>query len=1193
MLVSLIGFWEWRSALLMALSIPVTLAMTFGMMSAIGLDLQQMSIASLIIALGLLVDDPVVAGDAIKRELGVGHPKKIAAWLGPTKLANAILFATITNIVAYVPYMLIPGDTGQFLYSLPVVIGCSLVASRLVSMTFIPLLGYYLLKPKLEPTIEQRKQSGFASLYYRFGQFAIQRRWAFLTGLTVVVIGGGVALGAQLKTQYFPTDLQYLSYVDVWLSEDAPLAATQETTEQVEAIIRRVAAEYGQHHGDDNGQPREVLRSLTTFIGGGAPRFWYSVAPEQSQLNYSQVVIEVFDKHDSRALSGDLQEALNREIAGARIDVRQLETGAPVGIPVSVRIVGEDIATLRHFAAQATAILRDTPYTTGVRDNWGPESMTVRLTTDTDRANMSNVTNADVAGASSTAISGAMLTTLREGSDQIPVMARLRMEERAALSDIRNLYVYSSSGPQKLPLEAIATLDYGMQSEKLQRRNQFRTITVSAFPAGGHLSSEVLMAAMPKFKELEQNAAAGLSLRDRRRVRRTGLGIPRPDDGDGAVGRHDLPGAGDPVPPRDQAVRGVRSDSLWLRRRAGHVVVDGRAVRVHGIPRHRQPGRRDRQPHHRAVRLHRGDAPAGQAARTGAARGRHRPVAAGDDHRGRDRDCPVSAGGARRPAVGADVLRADWRPDRGHLCDAHRGAGALRDLCARPEDHQVGHRAGGLMNAAAGVTVAVGVWETTRPPMTDSEPFDSSDSGQLRRLMALDALLPTLSGVLDVREVFVRISEITKQVLPHDIIGITLLEPDGIHATVHAMVASIQPQVPRRIVFDAPEMIVKPWDHVIVDDTHDDPVERERPAAKAGCRSVLRLPLREDSRFIGIFAFGSSTPRSYRESDVVVGKRIAAHVQLALSHARLAEERERMAKLRERATTMELLDEVLSAVTGSGELPVVWDRISAVAQKVLPHDALLLSALLPDGVRGRVYASKAPGSAPFAEYVTVPPAVINNPEWEYDLVEDLQSQPDQKNLESTRLGYRSALRIPLRLDGEFVAAVSFLSFTPSAYRVADVQTARRIGDRLVQSFARERRLALRKQADEASERASRLEARVRELTDELDSRTGYRRVVGESAKWREILTQATQVASTETTALLLGESGTGKEVVARFLHRASQRKNGPFVALNCAALPGAAARSRVVRIRTRRVYGGGEQQTRPARTSRRRHAASR
>src|SRR5262249_6097156 len=119
--VALIGFWEWRSALLLALSIPLTLAMTFGMMLALGLDIQQVSIASLIIALGLLVDDPVVAGDAIKRALGEGWKPLVAAWLGPTKLATAILFATLTNIAAYLPFLALPGDTGRFLYTLPIV----------------------------------------------------------------------------------------------------------------------------------------------------------------------------------------------------------------------------------------------------------------------------------------------------------------------------------------------------------------------------------------------------------------------------------------------------------------------------------------------------------------------------------------------------------------------------------------------------------------------------------------------------------------------------------------------------------------------------------------------------------------------------------------------------------------------------------------------------------------------------------------------------------------------------------------------------------------------------------------------------------------------------------------------------------------------------------------------------------------
>ena len=120
-IVSLIGFWEWRSAVLMAISIPITLAMTFAFAHVLGVDLQQVSIATLIIALGLLVDDPVVAGDSIKRCLAEYHPPVVAAWLGPTKLAHAILFATITNIVAYVPFLLLNGTTGEFLHSLPIV----------------------------------------------------------------------------------------------------------------------------------------------------------------------------------------------------------------------------------------------------------------------------------------------------------------------------------------------------------------------------------------------------------------------------------------------------------------------------------------------------------------------------------------------------------------------------------------------------------------------------------------------------------------------------------------------------------------------------------------------------------------------------------------------------------------------------------------------------------------------------------------------------------------------------------------------------------------------------------------------------------------------------------------------------------------------------------------------------------------
>jgi multidrug efflux pump subunit AcrB len=507
-LVSLVGFWEWRSALLMALSIPITLAMTFGMTWALGIDLQQVSIASLIIALGLLVDDPVVAGDAIKRDLALGHSRLVAPWLGPTKLAKAIMFATITNIVAYLPFMWLSGDSGVFLYSLPVVIGCSLVASRLVSMTFIPLLGYYLLRPKAELSVHERRKTGFFAAYYRIGSAAIEHRWAFLAGSLVVLALGGVFM-SQLKTQFFPQDLQYLSYVDVWLPEDAPASATGRVAERVEDTVERIADEYGHKHADKSGKPKPVLKSLTTFIGGGGPRFWFSATPEQSQQNYAQVLIEVVDKHDTNHLVDELQAELSWTIPGVRLDVRRLEIGPPVGIPVGVRVSGEDVATLRQLAGDVNAILRSIPAAARVRDNWGPESFAVRLRTDPDKANVSGLTNLDVAASSATAMNGHKVGVLRDRDEQIPIVARLRMEERAQLDDIRSLYVYASQGSQKIPLQSISSIVYDMQTEKLQRRNQFRTITISAFPEAGFLPSEVLNAALPRLKAFERTLPPG------------------------------------------------------------------------------------------------------------------------------------------------------------------------------------------------------------------------------------------------------------------------------------------------------------------------------------------------------------------------------------------------------------------------------------------------------------------------------------------------------------------------------------------------------------------------------------------------------------------------------------------------------------------------------------------------------------
>jgi len=420
-IVAFVGFREWRSALVMALSIPLTLALTFVFMWILDLDIQQMSIAALILALGLLIDDPVVAGDAIKRELDSGKDRMTAAWIGPTKLAHAILFATVTSVVAYLPFLLMSGDVGHFIFALPVVITCALVASRLVSMTFIPLLGYTILRPGAR----KARSSALMERYRVVIRAAIKRRYLVLvvSSITLVI---GVLAARHLRTSFFPNDLSYLSYVDIYLPEDSSIEGTRATAAEAGKVILEVAERHGREHPDKAGS-RKILRSLTTFVGGGAPRFWYSLAPQQSAPNYAQLVVEVYDSHQTTEIIPELQQALSARIPGAYVDVRQLENGKPVPNPIEIRISGDDLETLRALAAKVEGVIRSVPIAARVRDDFGVASLRVHFDVDPVRATLAGVSNAEVAQADLAALNGAPLNTLRERDKRIPiVVARLR-----------------------------------------------------------------------------------------------------------------------------------------------------------------------------------------------------------------------------------------------------------------------------------------------------------------------------------------------------------------------------------------------------------------------------------------------------------------------------------------------------------------------------------------------------------------------------------------------------------------------------------------------------------------------------------------------------------------------------------------------------------------------------------------------
>jgi transcriptional regulator with GAF, ATPase, and Fis domain len=379
------------------------------------------------------------------------------------------------------------------------------------------------------------------------------------------------------------------------------------------------------------------------------------------------------------------------------------------------------------------------------------------------------------------------------------------------------------------------------------------------------------------------------------------------------------------------------------------------------------------------------------------------------------------------------------------------------------------------------------------------------------RLELAAELVPSLLHVLDIREVFERLSVAAKRALPHDLLLLRIFSEDFTTITVYAR--SDRGAAPPMVVPNTyPRAVSQAWTFDIIDDFSLHPMEKDAPPAKLGARSVVRVPIRFDDRLIGGLGFLSFTPSRFISEDVEVARRLADHVAVALSHYelanRLAEEARRAEGLRVRTMNLELLDELLTTLGDADALSDVFGRISAIAGKVLPHDATAMLVRLPGGRRARVYAGPGYPSGG-SETIEIPEDMLEAPDWEHHI----------KEHGSGVEGFPSLLRVPIRFEGRLAGALIFLSHTASAFTQADVLVARRLADRLAITLAHDREVEAVKRADEATARAAKLEARVRMLTDELDARTGYRRVIGESKPWRQVLTQAAQVAATETAAL--------------------------------------------------------------------------
>ena len=442
---------------------------------------------------------------------------------------------------------------------------------------------------------------------------------------------------------------------------------------------------------------------------------------------------------------------------------------------------------------------------------------------------------------------------------------------------------------------------------------------------------------------------------------------------------------------------------------------------------------------------------------------------------------------------------------------------------------------------------------------------------------ALAAVARTLGESIDLRQVFTRVAEAARTAIPFERMRVLLEEDEGLR--VYASEQDGAPGWEDGHLVPRQEISQQFWHDFVVERVDvrrelDPAFAWDRETIESGHRSIVRAMLRSGDRRLGVLGFASRQPEAFTAEHEVVVLALADLVSAALEHERMWNEEHR------RRRRGDALDCLLPTLAKSMDIREIFQQISEVSQDVIPHDFVGIVFLSPDGTIMPVYALSegrmdhlpAPTTLPermaaiTRGFFIVRDAVIVDPATRRVRQSFLTADRGEVPTHETELDparfylvaekrLRSTVSVALRSQGEISGVMMFGSKRPHAYDAHDAQLARRVADHVTLALAYQRMAEQQRLAAEARAHAATLETRVQSLTREIDAITGYGRVVGESPSWRRVVRMATQVAPTDSTVLLLGESGTGKEVIARTIHRASRRTEGPFIALNCAALP--------------------------------------
>jgi multidrug efflux pump len=483
--------------LVVGITIPLVLAITFVAMFYWGVGLHKISLGSLIIALGLLVDDAIIAVEMMVRKLEEGYDKMRAATFAYDVTAMPMLTGTLITAAGFLPIGLAKSVTGEYTFAIFAVTAAALIISWLVSVYFVPYLGALLLhtRSKVRGADGESPHELFDTPFYtrfrRTVNWCVQHRWITIA-VTLLIFVLGIAGMGRVQQQFFPDSSRPELMVELWLPEGS-------TIQQSDGIARRFEARMMQEPGVD---------TVTLWVGSGVPRFYLPLDQVFPQSNVSQAIVLPKNLKEREALRLRLPQLLASEFPEVRGRVKLLPNGPPVPYPVQFRVVGVEAAVVRQWADQAKEVLRGNASMRGVNDNWNESVKVLRLSIDQDKARALGVTSQAVAQASRTILSGSTIGQYREGDKLIDIVLRQPADERNQITDIGNAYLPTANG-RSVPLTQVAQIGFVWEPGVMWREGRNFAITVQGDVVEGVQGPTVTAQVWPELQKLAARMPPG------------------------------------------------------------------------------------------------------------------------------------------------------------------------------------------------------------------------------------------------------------------------------------------------------------------------------------------------------------------------------------------------------------------------------------------------------------------------------------------------------------------------------------------------------------------------------------------------------------------------------------------------------------------------------------------------------------